>query len=77
VARLLSLLSLDHFDYTVGRYISLERLIEETKADYYDKLAQNSAGWHEGRHDLTPWLDYYVTIVRRAYLELAGKTAQE
>lgn len=74
VARLLALLSLYHFDYTVGRYISLERLVEETKQDYYDTLARSSEGWHEGRHDLTPWLNYYLAIVRRAYLELAGRT---
>jgi Fic family protein len=70
VARLLTLLALYHFGYDVGRYISLERLIEETRDDYYENLRQSSRGWHEGTHDLGPWLNYLLVIVRRAYLEL-------
>ncbi len=31
VARLLSLLLLYHFDYHVGRYVSLERIVEESR----------------------------------------------
>ena len=37
----------------VGRYISIERLIEENKERYYETLEQSSQGWHEGKHD--PW----------------------
>ena len=37
----------------MGRYISLERLLEENKDRYYETLAQSSQGWHEGKHD--PW----------------------
>jgi Fic family protein len=73
VARLLSLLALYHFGYDVGRYISLERLIEETRDEYYENLRLSSQGWHEGTHDLTPWLNYFLAIVRRAYLELIEK----
>jgi Fic family protein len=70
VARLVTLLALYHFGYDVGRYISLERLIEETREDYYENLRLSSQGWHEGKHDLGPWLNYLLAIVRRAYLEL-------
>lgn len=73
VARLLSLLAMYHAGYTVGRYVSLERLIEEAKQDYYENLRRSSHGWHEGRNDLGPWLNYFLVIVRRAYAELAGK----
>ena len=54
VARLLSLLLLYHFDYRVGRYISLERIIEESRETYYDSLERSSRGWHESRHDAAP-----------------------
>ena len=37
-----------HLGYEVGRYISLERLIEENKERYYETLEQSSQGWHEG-----------------------------
>jgi Fic family protein len=74
VSRLLSLLSLYHFDYDVGRYISLERLIEESKEDYYENLRLSSVGWHDAKHDLNPWVNYILAIVRRAYLELIERT---
>src|SRR5262249_35505934 len=70
VSRLLTHLILCQHDYEVGRYISLERLIEETRADYYDVLHRSSESWHEGRHDLLPWLNYFLAILRRAYVEL-------
>jgi Fic family protein len=74
VARLLGLLALYHFDYDVGRYISIERLIEESREDYYENLRLSSIGWHEAKHDLTPWLNYFLAILRRAYLELIEKS---
>jgi Fic family protein len=73
VARLLTLLALYHFDYDVGRYISLERLIEESREDYYENLRLSSIGWHEAKHDLGPWVNYFLAIIRRAYLELIQK----
>jgi Fic family protein len=73
VARLLALLAMYHFDYDVGRYVSVERVIEESREEYYRNLFLSSQGWHEGKHDLGPWLNYFLVVVRRAYLELAGK----
>ena len=45
VSRLLWLLALYHHGFTVGRYISLERVIEQTKVDYYETLQQSSVRW--------------------------------
>jgi Fic family protein len=69
MARLLTLLLLYHFDYEVGRYISLERVVEESKETYYESLEASSQGWHEGRHDSLPWLRYFWGVVLRAYRE--------
>ena len=44
VSRLLTLMMLYHFGYDVGRYISLERIFEESKATYYETLATSSQG---------------------------------
>jgi Fic family protein len=57
------------FDYAVGRYISLERIFEESKESYYETLEASSQGWHEGRHDARPWLDYFWGALLRAYRE--------
>lgn len=53
-ARLLTLLLLYHHGYEVGRYISLERVIEESHDTYYEALEASSQGWHEGKHDRCP-----------------------
>lgn len=67
VSRLLTLLTLYHHGYEVGRYISLERLIEDSREEYYEALRRSSADWHEGRHDLLPWVNYLLATIRRAY----------
>ncbi len=69
VARLVTLLLLYQCDYAVGRYISLERIFEESKESYYETLEASSQGWHEGRHDVRPWLDYFWGALLRAYKE--------
>ena len=55
VSRLLTLLALYHHGHNVGRYISLERIVEQSKESYYDALQTSSVGWHEGSHDIMPW----------------------
>lgn len=69
VSRLLTLLALYQQGYQVGRYISLERLVEEAKEDYYRVLQQSSKRWHEGKHDFLPWLNHFLAIVLRACRE--------
>ena len=69
MSRLLTLLLLYHFDYAVGRYISLERIFEDTKEGYYETLEASSLGWHQGQHDVKPWLDYFWGALLRAYRE--------
>jgi Fic family protein len=70
ISRLLTLLALYQHGYEVGRYVSLERIVEESQADYYEALRANSQEWHEGRHDLLPWLNYFLATLKRAYREL-------
>lgn len=69
VARLLTLLLLYQSGYKVGKYISLERIIEESKESYYESLAFSSKGWHEGKHDIFPWLNFFYGTLLAAYKE--------
>jgi Fic family protein len=69
VSRLLTLLALYQHGHEVGRYVSHERLVEDSKRDYYEALRRSSERWHEGKHDFAPWLAFFLTIVRRAYFE--------
>ncbi len=76
VARLLTLLLLYHAGYSVGRYISLERIFEETKETYYESLEKSSRGWHEEKHDVMPWLRYFWGVLLRAHGEFEARVGR-
>ncbi|HYF50172.1 MAG TPA: Fic family protein [Planctomycetota bacterium] len=76
VSRLLTTLLLQNNGFNVSRYVSLERLIEETKADYYRVLRECSIGWHDGANSEVPWWNYLLGIVRQGYAEFARKIEQ-
>lgn len=69
MSRLLTLLLLYKYDYIVGRYISLEKIIEESKSSYYETLNKSSIGWHTGNHNIFIWLDYFLGTLLAAYKE--------
>lgn len=69
IGRLLTLLLLYQAGYKVGKYISLERIIEESKESYYDTLKHSSNNWHEGKHTILPWLNYFHGMLIAAYKE--------
>ena len=70
VSRLATTLLLQAHGFRVARYISLERLVEESKEDYYSVLAECSRGWHEGKNEITLWWNYFLGLLRHAYKEL-------
>jgi Fic family protein len=76
MARLLTLLLLYHFDYRVGQWISLERIVEESKQTYYETLEASSQGWHAGKHDVRPWLNYFWGTLQRAYNEFEERVGK-
>jgi Fic family protein len=76
ISRLLLLLQCYHIGYEVGRYISLERLIEQHKERYYQTLEQSSQNWHEGQHDPWPYVNYVFFILKTAYRELEERVGQ-
>jgi Fic family protein len=73
VSRLLTTLLLEREGFVVSQFVSLERLIEETKEDYYRVLGTCSQRWSEGRNPIAPWWTYFLSIVRRGYTAFAGK----
>ena len=75
MSRLLTLLLLYRQGYTVGKYISLEKLIEKTKESYYESLLASSDGWDENRNDLMPFLRYMLGIVLKAYRDFSDRVA--
>lgn len=73
VSRLLLLLQCYHLGFEVGRYISIERIIEQNKDRYYETLEQSSKDWHDGRHDPWPYLNYLLYIFKSAYKEFEDR----
>ena len=76
VSRLLLLLQCYHLGFQVGRYVSLERVIEENKERYYETLEQSSQNWHEGKHDPWPYINYVLFVLKTAYREFEERAGQ-
>ncbi|PIV21177.1 MAG: Fic family protein [Deltaproteobacteria bacterium CG_4_8_14_3_um_filter_45_9] len=76
VSRLLLLLQCYHLAYEVGRYISLERLIEQNKNRYYETLEQSSDRWHDGKHNPWPYINYVLYTLKTAYREFEERVGQ-
>lgn len=75
MSRLLMVLTLYRAGYDVGRYISIEREIEQTKETYYEVLAASSRGWHEGGNDYLPYVTYFLGVVLACYRCLDERVA--
>jgi len=71
VSRLLTTMLLLQQGFSVGRYVSLERLVEQSKEDYYRVLGECSQGWHEGHNPVLPWWNYCLGVLRRAYVDFS------
>lgn len=69
MSRLLTLLLLYKNGFFVGKYISLEMLIEDTKDSYYEQLQASSKNWHNGTNDELPFIKYMLSIIYKAYSE--------
>lgn len=74
MSRLLTLLLLYQAGYIVGKYVSIEKLIEQSKETYYEALQQSSYGWHENESDYVPFIRYVLGVVLKAYKEFFERT---
>ena len=73
MSRLLTLLLLYKAGYTVGKYISLEMIIEKSKETYYQALQDSSINWHENSNDYVPFIKYYLGVLIKAYREFEDR----
>ncbi len=67
MSRLSTSLLLYHAGYEVGRYVSWEKVINDSRQGYYEALARSTIGWHQGTHDLNPWLEYFFGVLIVSY----------
>ena len=73
MSRLLTLLLLYRSGYIVGKYISIEKVIEQSKETYYETLQQSSARWHENQHDYAPFVRYMLGVIVAAYRDFSAR----
>lgn len=73
MSRLFTLLLLYRAGYIVGKYISIEKLIETTKDSYYECLQKSSIMWHENENDYEPFVKYMLGVILAAYREFISR----
>ncbi len=73
LSRLLTLLLLYRSGYIVGKYISIEQLIEQSKETYYETLQQSSADWHEGTNNYLPFVRFLLGVIVAAYRDFSSR----
>ena len=76
VSRLLTSMLLLQAGFDIGRYVSIENMIDRHKAGYYDALAASSVGWYENENDYTPFAVYLLQILYACYRELDARYAE-
>ena len=76
VSRLLFLLACYHCGIEAGRYVSLERLIEQNKERYYEVLEQSSQRWRDGKHDPWPAMNFLLFTLTQACKESGQRVGQ-
>ena len=73
MSRLLTLLLLYQSGFIVGKYISVEKIIEDSKETYYEVLQDSSINWHENENDYKPFVNYMLGVVINAYKEFKSR----
>jgi Fic family protein len=76
VSRLLFLLGCYHCGLEAGRYVSLERIVEDNKERYYEVLEQSSQRWHDGKHDPWPAMNFLLFILTQACKEFEERLGE-
>ena len=73
MSRLLTLLLFYRAGYIVGKYVSMEMLIEKTKETYHEALQASLMRWHESENSYEPFVKYYLGIMLKAYNEFENR----
>lgn len=73
MSRLLTLLLLYQSGFIVGKYISIEKIIEQSKETYYEALQDSSIEWHENKNDYKSFVNYMLGVVINAYKEFESR----
>ena len=60
--------------YQICKYISIERLIEDSSDEYYSAIAKSLEHWDDGFNDYKPFVKYILETILKAYKEFEKRT---
>ncbi len=63
ISRILTNHLLLQHGYAFAPYVSLEKLIEDHKADYYMALRKSQKAMRGKKPDIVPWLEFFLSVV--------------
>ena len=66
-------LSIYSAGYLVGKYISIEMVVEKSKETYYEVLQDSSINWHENTNDYMPFIRYTLGTIINAYKDFEDR----
>ena len=67
ISRLLTLLLLYKSGFDIGRFISIENVINESKGEYYRTLGECSTGWADNQNTYEPFILYMIQVIYKCY----------
>ena len=70
MSRLLTLLLLYKRGFDIGRFISIENMINENKGEYYRTLQESSINWQDNNNNYEPFMLYMIQILYECYMKL-------
>lgn len=70
MSRLLTLLLLYKNEFDVGKYVSFEEQINNSKGNYYETLRLSSIDWEENKHSYVPFIENFLSTLYMCYKEL-------
>jgi Fic family protein len=73
MAQLIALLLMNRQGYNVSRFVSVERVMEEKKSDFFYALYHSSQDWHQSRHDIGFWWSYWVSVLLISYRDFTQR----
>ncbi len=73
MSRLLTTLLLYRSGFSVGKYISLEAKIADSKDLYYEALRASQDGWIDGNEDAVPFIKYLLGTILAAYKDFGER----
>lgn len=56
-------------DYLIGKYVSLEKLVLDSKDDFYKTLKESVINWHTRQNEEITFTIYILNIILKAYQE--------